>query len=140
MKLVFLPFFVLYEGPTLEGGEIFIFDQISQGDQEYLLWAMCEQEKKTILQSDLCWTHHKFAKNLVQISNFIKENQPKMAKKWCFYGFDHNFLQDNRITSIPFTYFWIGAILFIYSIFDHIKGHLDIVFLWPLYQIWLLWP
>jgi hypothetical protein len=124
----------------VEGGEIFIFDQISYGDQEYLLWAMCEQEKKNILQSDFGWTHHKFTNNLVQISYFIKENQPKMVKNWRFCGFGHNFLQDYRINSIPFAYFWTGAILLIYSMFDHIKGHLDIVFLWPLYQIWLLWP
>ena len=65
---------------------------------------MCEQEKKkNILQSDFGWTHHKFAKNVVQISNFMKENQPKMAKKWHFCGFDHNFLQDYRINSIPFV-------------------------------------
>jgi hypothetical protein len=38
------------------------------------------RRKKTILQSDFVWTHHKFVKNVVQISNFIKENQPKMAK------------------------------------------------------------
>jgi hypothetical protein len=103
--------------------------------QEYLLWAICEQEKKTILESDFCWTHHKFAKKLVPISNFIKENQQKMAQKWGFCSFGHNFLQDYRINSIPFLYFWTGAILWIYSIFGHIKGHLDIVFVWPLYQI-----
>jgi hypothetical protein len=63
-----------------------------------------------------------------------------MAKKWRFCGFGHNFLQDYGINSIPFVYFWTGAILLIYSIFDHIKVHLDIVFVWPLYEIWLLWP
>ena len=78
-----------------------------------MLWAMCEQEKKTILQSDFAWTHHKLAKNLVQISNFIKENQLKMAKKWRFCGFGHNFLQDYHINLIPFVYFWNLAILLI---------------------------
>ena len=78
---------------------------------------MCEQGKKNILQG----------------------KSAEIANKWCFSGFDHNVLQDYHINSIPFAYFWNGAILLVYGIFDHIKGHLDIVFLWPLYQIWLLW-
>ena len=49
----------------------------------------------------------------VYFAIFIKENQSKMTKKWCLWGFGHNFLKDYGINLIPFVYFWNLAILLI---------------------------
>jgi hypothetical protein len=57
-----------------------------------------------------------------------------------FWDFGHNFLEDYGINLIPFVYFWNWAILLLDSTFDHIIGHFDNVFLWPLCKIWLLRP
>ena len=59
-----------------------------------------------ILLSDDFWDCHKIAEHLVQISIFIKENQPKMAKKGYFSGFGHNSLQEYGINLISFAYIW----------------------------------